>query len=236
MAIALTSDQLALLRSPDLAINTLADFYLDSGTYHFCDNTADLSDGTTTWIGAQALTDSVEIRSPAPLASEQVTLTIDGNRMAQYGVSDPAGVLVSMLAELHVQRRVDLKLGLRYNNSATIQMVLPTLGTKINYCRLVDDTIQMTPDNSNPEVTAKLEIVLDTLSARYSETTDRTRSNEDQLEIDATDMFFSFASEISPLNQTIYWGKDSPITSNFSGEIARIFGIKPKSTVAFTGN
>lgn len=224
MARAFTSDQLALLQSPSLAINTLATFYLDSGTYRFTDHGTDLTDLTNTWLAAQALTDSVEMRSPAPLTSEQVTLTIDGNRMSEYGVEDPASILRQMLDELYVQRRVDFALGLRYVQSPNVDMVLPTMAMKINYARLIDDTIQFGSDNSAQEVTAKLEIVLDTLTARYSDSTQRTRSNEDQLEIDATDKFFSYASEISPLNQTIYWGKDSPLTVNtFQSDFYQFF-------------
>lgn len=220
MARALTEQQRALLRSPDLQINALATFYLDEGTYRFCDDSFDLTDGTNTFVGANALTDSVEIRSAANLAAEPVTLIIDGNRMAQYGIQDPARVLRDILGYLYQQRRVDLAFGFRYSYSQEINLVIPTYGGKINYARIVDsdagDGLSVSEAVSGSSVAAKLEIVLDSLAARYSRATFRTRSHQDQLELDPTDNFYSFTIDASIQAQTLYWGKDAPINQGVS--------------------
>src|ERR1044071_1466823 len=125
MARTLTSDQKALLRSPDLKCNALATFYLDEGTYRFCDDVWDLTDGVNTYIGAAAFAEPVEIRSAKDLAAEPITLNVDGMRMAQYGVQDPARVLHDILGYLYQQRRVDYAFGFRYSYSKDLNLIVP---------------------------------------------------------------------------------------------------------------
>lgn len=204
---ALTTEQKNLLRSDSLAANLLATFYLDEGTYYFCDDVRDLWDGTHTYIGANAITESVEIRSGTDLSAESVTLTCDGNRMTQFGIEDPARVLRDILGYLHQQRRVDCAIGFRYDYSPDVNLVIPVGALKINNCRLVDAEV---PVQGNDAITAQLLITLDALSARYSRATNRTRSHADQLEIDATDMFFSYLAAATETESTIYWGKNAP--------------------------
>lgn len=218
MARALTTDQRNLLRSPDLACNALATFFLDEGTYRFCDHPLDLTDSTNVFIGASALSDSVDIKSGSDLAAQEVTLLIDGNRMTQYGIEDPASVLRDILTYLHQQRRVDIALGFRYSYSMEINLVIPVYAGKINSCRLID---QRMPgfDQSQAVVESRLEITLDALAMRYSRATLRTRSHQDQLEIDPTDNFFSFTLDATLNEAALYWGKERPrgVASPYSG-------------------
>lgn len=218
MARAFTAPQKALLRSPDLAVNVLATFYLDEGTYRFCDELTgfDLSDGTNTYIGANAFAEPPEVRMTSDLQAEQVTLILDGNRMTQAGVADPARVLADIMGYLYQQRRVDYAFGFRYSNSPTINMVVPAYAGKINSVRLVDRSIGF-PDDNDLRVVASLEIVLDSLAARYGRATMRLRAHNDQLEIDATDMFYSHTVDVVMNERSIYWGKKSP----FGGGVVR---------------
>jgi hypothetical protein len=213
MARALTTEQKNLLRSSELAVHTLATFFLDSGTYRFCDDVHDLSDGTNTYIGASALAGGVEVRAARPLASEPLTLIIDGNRMSQFGISDPAAVLRDMLDELIHQRRVNLALGFHYNYNQDINLVIPIYAGKINYAKLIDAELSLTEDKP---VEAKLEIVIDSLAMRYTRATFRTRSHNDQLEIDTTDNFYSFVADAAQNEKRLYWGKDAPYGSSSS--------------------
>lgn len=217
MARALTSPQKALLRSPDLQVNALATFYLDEGTFRFCNEQSglDLSDGVNTYIGANAFMDSVEIRATAALRAEQVTMLLDGNRMAQAGVADPARVLRDILGYLYQQRRVDYALAFRYTYSTEINLIIPAYAGKINSTRLIDREMDFPGDNA-PRTVTYLEIVLDSLAARYNRATNRLRAHNDQLELDPTDNFYSFTQDIAQNERTVYWGKNAPFTGGGS--------------------
>lgn len=211
---AFTAAQKALLRSEHIKGNLLATFYLDEGVFRFCDDHVDLSDGTYTYIGASALSDAAEVRSGTDLAAESTTLVVDGNRMAQAGIPDPAHVLRDIMAYLFQQRRVDYALGLSYPTSQEVSLVIPLYAGKINSIRLVDPEIDAEADEP---VFGRLEIVLDSLAARYSRATWRTRSQEDQHEIDPTDDFFSYTVDAVNSERQLYWGKATPRTGAVGG-------------------
>lgn len=210
MARSLTTPQRLLLNAPSIKANVLMTMFLDSGTYRFCDNVYDMSDGTNTYIGASALTEGADIRSGTNMSAEPVTLVIDGNRMEQYGVLDPAKIFSEMLAYLTAQRRVDLAFGLSYPEELVINMVIPIYAGKINYVRQFDSSMSLEPGSA---AQAKFEIVLDSLASRYNRSTNRMRTHEDQLEVDPSDNFYSFVSDIASNEQTIYWGKNAPYGS-----------------------
>lgn len=228
MARAFDSTIRALLRSPNLAVNVLATFYLDSGTYYFCDDIINLYDGTHTYIGANALAEAAEIRSSQDLSAEQVTLILDGNRMAQYGIVDPARVLADLLGYLYQQRRVDYAFGFRANDQKDIQLIIPAYAGKINSARLIDNQIDFAADEGS-RTSATLEIVLDALAARYSRTSSRTRSHPDQQEIDNSDMFYSFTTDTVINQRKIYWGKDAPF--GYNGGYGYGGGVDPNYAV-----
>lgn len=212
MARSFTAPQKALLRSADLAVNVLVTFYLDEGTYRFCDENAsyDLTDGVNTYIGANAFMGEIEIRGSQPLAAEQVRFIVDGNRMAQAGVSDPAAVLAEILEYLHQQRRVDFAFGFRYSYNQTINLVIPAYAGKINSIQLIDGSMDI-ESGEGTRVVSRLEIVLDSLAVRYRRASHRTRSHNDQLEVDATDQFYSFTQDVALNERTVYWGKAAPV-------------------------
>lgn len=215
---ALTAPQKALLRS-DCQARLLATFFLDEGTYRFCDDAVNVSDGTNTWVGASALSSNVEVRSGKDLAAEPVTLVCDGNRMAQFGIQDPARVLRDMMGYLAQQRRIDWALGIGYPDSETLSLVIPIYAGKINNYRMIDDEVSL--DNQD-EVSSKLEIVIDALAARYDRATYRTRSHDDQQEIAPGDNFYSFTADAAISDSTLYWGKDAPY-----GAVSTAIGYNP---------
>jgi hypothetical protein len=190
-------------------------FFLDEGTYRFCDDIVDATGGGNTYIGANALAGALEIRSGRDLAAEPITLVLDGNRMTQAGVADPAKVLSQILGYLHQQRRVDVAFGFSYPDQQLMNLIIPMAAMKINYARLVDQDMNMT--EGSEEIIAKLEIVMDSLASRYGRASFRTRSHDDQLEIDATDMFFSFTADAANTERTLFWGKRSPTGTSGSG-------------------
>jgi len=208
MARSLTTDQKALLRSPHLRCVVLATFYLDSGTYRFCDDVEDMYNGAHTYIGASSIADISEVRSGTDLAAENVTMTIDGNKFTQAGVDDPGAILRQMMDEFLHQRRVDFAFGFAYTYSQEINLTIPAYAGKINTARLVDDDVDIGAD-AKP-VQAKLELVLDSLAARYNRATFRTRSDADQREVDPDDAFFSFTEDALNTDKSLYWGKQGP--------------------------
>jgi hypothetical protein len=207
MARLFTPEQKALLRAPSLDLHILMTFYLDEGTYRFCDDIVDVSDGVNTWIGANPLAGSFEIRSGRDLAAEPITLQLDGAKMTQAGIANPARVLRDIMGYLHSQRRVDVAFGFSYPDQAQINLIVPMAAMKINHCRLIDPGFSL--DEANQEQETILEIVMDSLAMRYARTTWRTRSHADQIEIDPTDMFFSFTADAANTEMTLYWGRAS---------------------------
>lgn len=218
MARALTTEQRNLLRSPFLRCRVLATFFLDSGTYRFCDDVEDMYNGANTYIGASSLAELSEIRSGQDLSAEGVTMTIDGNKFTQAGVTDPGAILRQMLDEMHHQRRVDWAFGFAYTYSQEINLTIPAYAGKINSARLVDEDVDLRPDGQ--PVQAKLVVVIDALASRYQRATFRTRSDADQREIDPDDAFFSFTTDALNTEKSIYWGKKSPVGSPVTNQEA----------------
>lgn len=211
-----------LLRSPSMKLRLLMTFYLDQGTYRFCDDFVDCTDGTNTWIGASPLGGQVEIKSGKDLSAEPITLTLDGNKMAQAGVKDPARVLSDIMGYLFTQRRTDFAFGISWPDSMGVNALIPCAAMKINTCRLVDKQLDWL--NPSKEVESSLEIVFDSLAMRYSRATFRTRSDPDQREIDATDSFFSFTADAVNTEKTLYWGKRAPTNLGGGGGVPFIPG------------
>jgi hypothetical protein len=224
MARAFSTEQRTLLKASAIRARVCLTFFLDEGTYRFCDDIIDANFEGDTYIGANPLAESIEIKSGRDLSAEPITLTLDGNKMTQAGIDDPAKVLSEILGYLHHQRRVDITLGLSYPNSPDMQMMLPMAAMKINHCRLVDE--QINPFEVDKEVTGKLIIVMDSLASRYSRATYRTRSHADQLEIDPTDMFFSFVGNTLNQERTLYWGRRAPLGGAFSGGYSGVSSVQ----------
>lgn len=208
MARTFTTEQQALLRSSHIQARLLTTWYMDDGEYRFCDDVYDLTYNGYTWIGANAIAECTDIKANSQgFAAESVTISIDGTRLYEAGVSDPAEFFQLIFGLALTNRRVDIELGLMGSDDVNPTLVIPLYAGKINYPRLVDPQMALGgTDSPHP----RLEIVLDSLAARYQWVTGRTRSHEDQLEIDPTDQFYSFVFDNLRAEQTIYWGKKAP--------------------------
>lgn len=208
----LTSPQIALLRSPSVAARGLITFHMDDGDHSYCDDINDVTDGTTTWIGASALAACSDIKSGSGFSAEQVTITIDGTRIQQSGFGDP-GVLFRLILGLKLHnRRVDISYGLGYPDSSTILLVLPAYAGKINNAKVVAPNLNFAnlPGGTDPPPQQNLQIILDSLAVRYTWISGRTRSNADQQEISPGDTFFQYVGNAVLNESTLYWGKKNP--------------------------
>lgn len=204
----LTTDQKELLRLSGLRANLLATIYFDEGTMFFCDDVEDLKDGDDTYIGANALLSATDIRAGAPLSAEGVTITIDGTRAFEAGITDPAFVFKAFLDSTFHQRRFDLAWAFSAMDQQEIGLIVPAYAGKINNARLVDDGNEL---GSMEPTFSRLEITLDALASRYKRRSFRTRSNEDQLQLtNNTDKFFSYVAGIVGTEESLYWGRAAP--------------------------
>lgn len=215
MARALTSPQIALLQSQNIKARWLVTFFLDSGTYYFCDDVNDMTDSNgQVYVGASALASINDIISSAQYSAESVTMEIDGTRIQQMGFEDPAQLFREIMAlEIH-QRRVNVALGFAYIDSLNLTLEVPVYAGKINNIKVTDDAVDfgsITSGGGHPAQQSNLTLTLDSLAQRYQWATSRTRSQSDQLELDPTDNFFSFVNDTIANEQNIYWGTLSPI-------------------------
>lgn len=212
MALSLTSDQRALLESANVKARMLTTWYMDEGTYRFCDDISDLTIDGTTWIGANALASCSDIRSAnSGMSAEPVTLIFDGTRMFAGGFEDPAAFFNAILEVELSNRRVDIELALGHAEAEAYILKLPLFSGKINNVKLVDKNYEgLDNPESAEQPQPNLEVVLDSLAARYSWSTMRLRTHEDQLEIDPTDKFFEFVHVNIRNEPVLYWGKKAP--------------------------
>lgn len=217
MARDLTPPQRALLRSDRLRVNLLSTWYMDEGTFRYSDSVDDLTwtdEGESViWIGANALASSTEIKSgSAGFSSESITLTIDGTRMSQAGFPDPAAFFQVILALPLANRRVDLQMAFSSMESENVQFVQPLYAGKINNVKLIDSRFDFESMGSGDieQPKTRLEVELDSLAARYQWVSGRVRSHQDQLELDPSDMFFSYVQENIRGERSLYWGKAGP--------------------------
>lgn len=218
MAQDLTTEQRALLRKPNLKARLLTTWYMDSGIVRFCDDVEDIVYGGYTWIGASALASVSEIKaSNGGTAAEPVKIIVDGTRMYQAGFDDPAGFFRLILEEQLHNRKVDLDLAIAEHDSNTWGLVLPLYAGKINHAKIVDPDVRI---NSGENPQPNLEIVVDSLFVKLTWITQRVRSHQDQLEIDPTDMFFSFVHNNVRNEQLLYWGKKPPAGTTTSRQAA----------------
>ena len=218
MARSFTTGALALISGSALMARWLVTFYTDAGTYYFCDDWNDFSDGTNTYIGASALASAANIVSSGPFAAESVQLIIDGDRLQQSGFTDPASFFRTILSLNLSQRRVDISMGFAAVGSTSISLNVPVYAGKINFLRIEEEQVDLASaaDSSGVQTPSKLIIQLDSLAMRYQWVNNRVRSHQDQLEIDSTDHFFQFVSDTIAQDRNLYWGKASPnvVTSN----------------------
>lgn len=208
MAKNFTTAQRALLRAPNLKARLLTTWYLDEGTYRFCDNPDDITVDGNTWIGASALASVSDIKSGSNGASEPVKVVLDGTRLYQAGFEDPAELFRNILDLQLSNRAVDFDMVLGYHDSEEWGLKLPLFAGKINHPKIIEPSIGI--DAKEPSQ-PRLEITIDSITIKYGWVSSRVRSHQDQLEIDPTDMFFSFTHNNLRNEQKLYWGKKAPL-------------------------
>lgn len=216
MARSFTQEQLDLLYSSEVKLRLLATFILDEGTYRFCDDPEDITAFGFTYIGASALAQASDIRSSAPYAAESVTITCDGTRLSEMGMSDPAVLFQMIITYLLSNRQVNLAWGLAYPESTDCIIVIPLYGGKINNVKITDPQLNfgdLTAGGAKATPQSKLVITLDSLAGRYQYNSDRLRAQQDQQEILPGDNFFAYVGSTVANQHNLYWGMKTPTGS-----------------------
>lgn len=210
MALTFTTAQAALLRSANIKARLFTTWYMDTGTYFYCDDVYDMTYDGDVYIGANAIASAGDIKTGSGgMTAESVTLSIDGARLNEAGMDDPAELFQSILGLPLANRRVDINLGLGYPDDQEVTLMVPLYRGKINSARLVEESMTF-GDLSSAQTRSILEIVLDSYAARYGWVVGRTRTHEDQHAIDPDDDFFSFVNDNVRAESTLYWGKKTP--------------------------
>ncbi len=227
MALTFTTAQAALLRSANIKARLFTTWYMDTGTYFYCDDVYDMAYDGNVYIGANAIASAGDIKTGSGgMTAESVTLSIDGARLNEAGMDDPAELFQMILGLPLANRRVDLSLGLGYPDDQEVTLMIPLYQGKINSARLVEQAMTF-GDPSASQTQSTLEIVLDSWAARYNWVAGRTRTHEDQHEIDPDDDFFSFVNDNLRAESTLYWGKKSPEgvnTTQSTQQIVQTYG------------
>ena len=219
MALPLTTDQKNFLRREALDATVLLTFLFDSGTYRFCDDVMDCTYGGNTFIGASAFAEMTDIRGGQGMSAESVTLTIDGNRLGQSGFTDPASLFRTILAEKYKGRRVNIAIGVKAPNEPNINFIWPAYAGRINYLVWTDEGVEGPDSGATEPAVGKLDIVLDSIAARYRRATYRTRSDPDQQELYPGDRFYQYVTQIGSQEQSLYWGRKPPKSVGASGGV-----------------
>lgn len=213
MARLLDQSTIDQLNASGLKATILCELYIPSGNVYLCDDvddlTATVNSITNVYIGASVLFGAMTISSSSPLAAEPVTIILDGAKLHQAGLPSALDFYNQLLEEDYQQKRVNFYLAIQNADTLEIVSIWNLYAGKINSIRQVDEAVSILGDKP---VQSNLEVILDSLAARYNRTIGRVRTHEDQLEIDPTDKFYSYVSAASKNERNIYWGKAAPTT------------------------
>lgn len=206
MALNLTEEQRAALRSQAIAVRTLVDLHLDSGRYSFWDGDAHVWFDDAQYMAAGAFASASAISLGQDLGAEGVELTLDGTRMLELAgeAGDPAAILGTIEAETYQMRRADIRFA--FFDAASGEFLF-LVGA---YAGLIDQIRQVEQVGEDGRSVQMLVVSLESIARRYGRRGGRTRSNDDQQEIWPGDTFFKFTADAVQRKGSIWWGRKPP--------------------------
>lgn len=203
MAVPLTSDQRAALRSGAIAIRLLIDFYLDSGRYSFWDDDSIAVFDGTTYYGVAAFGEISSVSLGIDLGAEDIEMRLDLTRLlnASDDPSDPANILAAIEQESYQQRRTELRYAFFSAETGALIMTIRRFAGLIDQMGMQEE---VEPDVPNR---ALLVVRCNSIARRYGRRTGRRRTHEDQQEIWPGDDFFKFVASTVNSEANLSWGK-----------------------------
>lgn len=228
MAIALTAEQRALLRSNAVAVRALIDFHMDSGRYSFWDGDGEVAFEGQTYIPCGAFGEISSISLGQDLGAEGVVVKLNGTKMQEASPDplDPAALFGTIEAENYQLRRVDIRFVFFHAETGEHILVMK------RYAGFIDQIRQEEEIGDNGAITAWLIINLESIVRRYGTRLGRTRSHDDQQNIYPDDTFFKFTAPSIAQQGVLFWGRDSRTYNRnpwhastwLSGDFLGIFG------------
>ncbi len=215
MAVTLTSDQRAALRSGAIAIRTMVDLYLGSGRYSFWDGPAHQSFEGQTYLAAGALASVSTISFGSDLGAEGIEIVLDGSRLLGQGAgidvspTDAAALLATIHDETYHQRRIVVRFVFFAAETGAHVLTLPRFSGLIDQIEIRDE-----PGNEDTPGRALMVMKCESVARRYGRREGRVRSHEDQNEIYLGDDFFKHTSASVSQERNLIWGRASPGMSN----------------------
>lgn len=207
MAVTLTADQRAALRSGAIAIRVLVDLYLGSGRYSFWDGVQHMTLDGQQYLAAGAFASISTISFGQDLGADGVEIVFDATRLLEASPEpfDPAALLATIHDEAYHQRRIDIRFA--FFNAETGEQVL----TLRRFGGLIDQIeIRDAPPSDDGPGGAHMVIRCESVARRYGRREGRVRSHEDQTEIWPGDDFFKFTQATITAERRIIWGRRPP--------------------------
>lgn len=206
MALTLTADQIAYLRSNGVALRTLLDFYLDSGRFSFWDGDEEWTFDATDYVPVADLVSVDAIRMGTDLGAEGVQIVLNGSKLQEASPDplDPGALFGTITTENYQQRRMEIRYA--FFNALTGALLF----TKRRFAGLIETIRQVETIDDGGAAQSLLVVNCESIARRYGKRVGRTRSHEDQQEIWPGDTFFKFTADTVASQGDIWWGRNSP--------------------------
>lgn len=211
MPIPLTPSQREALRG-QIKVRTLIDFYLDSGRYSFWDGDGNVDFDGTTYLAAAEFGEISSISLGQDLGAEGIEISLNGTALveASPAASNAAALFGSVETENYQMRRVEIRFAFFSAETDELVLLVKRFAGFIDQMRQVEEF-------ADGVATEWLRCALESIARRYSVRGARTRSNDDQLDIWASDEGFKFTASAISKQGTLYWGRRGPRTGGGGG-------------------
>lgn len=203
MAITLTTQQRALLRSGALAARCLIDFHLDSGRQSYWDGDEPMDFDGTTYVPASDFGEITAISLGLDLGAEGMEVRLNGTKLHEASPDplDPGALFGTIEGENYQLRRVDIRFA--FFSAETGELVLLIR----RFAGFIDQIQQKEEIGDDGRMTEWLIVKLESIARRYGVRGGRTRSHDDQQDIWPGDTFFKFTADSSSKAGTLFWGR-----------------------------
>lgn len=213
MAIPLTAEQQAYLRSGAIVVRTLIDFHLDSGRYSFWDGDENFDFEGQTYIVASDFGEISAISMGKDLGAEGVEIRVNGTKLQELSPDplDPGAIFGTIGEENYQTRRVDIRFAFFHAETGALVLLAK------RYAGYIDQMRQVEEIGDDGNLTAWLIISLESIARRYLVRGGRTRSHDDQQEIWPGDTGFKYTGASIGKQRSLWWGRNAPASSSVGG-------------------
>lgn len=206
MAISLTTEQRALLRSGAVAVRCLIDFHLDSGRQSYWDGDEAWAYDGATYLPASDFGEISAVSLGLDLGAEGMEIRLNGTKLHEASLDplDPGALFGTIENENYQLRRVDIRFAFFDAETGALVLIIR------RFAGFVDQIQQREEVGDDGRMTEWLIVKLESIARRYGVRGGRTRSHDDQQDIWPGDTFFKFTADSSAKAGTLLWGRAGP--------------------------